>query len=126
MVMKTLKYTVIKNITQYRNYCLILEDLTSQKRASKSTQNEIDLLTLLIEKWDKDQQPKRPLEPVRLIKSLMIDHKLKAKDLAHILGVSKGYLSDILNHKKGFSKRVIRELALYFKISQEAMNSPKG
>jgi HTH-type transcriptional regulator/antitoxin HigA len=38
------------------------------------------------------------------------------------LGVSKGYVSEILHYKKGLSKDVIRKLAERFKVTQEAFN----
>lgn len=41
-----------------------------------------------------------------------------------ILGIGKGYVSDILNYKKGLSKDVIRKLADHFKVRQEAFNRP--
>ncbi len=52
----------------------------------------------------------------------MQDHQLKPQDLTEILGISKGYVSDILNYKKGLSKEVIRKLAEHFKVRQEAFN----
>jgi HTH-type transcriptional regulator/antitoxin HigA len=52
----------------------------------------------------------------------MQDHQLKPQHLVEILGISKGYVSDILNYKKGLSKEVIRKLADYFKVKQEAFN----
>jgi len=54
----------------------------------------------------------------------MTEHNLKAKDLVELLGVSKGYVPDILNYKKGLSIDIIRKLATYFKVSQEAFNQP--
>lgn len=50
--MRTLKYTVIKNIEQYKEYCDILEGLILSE--IKTSIDEIDLLTLLIEKWDNE------------------------------------------------------------------------
>ena len=79
---------------------------------------------LLIEKWDEGHNNFDDLDPVQLLRSLMDEHKMKAKDLVDILDISKGYVSDILNYKKGLSKDVIRELAEHFKISQEAFNRP--
>ena len=52
----------------------------------------------------------------------MEEHKMKATDLVELLGVSKGYVSEILNYKKGMSKEVIRKLATHFKVSHEAFN----
>jgi antitoxin component HigA of HigAB toxin-antitoxin module len=45
------------------------------------------------------------------------------ESIVTILGVSKGLVSDILNYKKRLSKEIIRMLAGYFKVSQEAFNS---
>ena len=54
----------------------------------------------------------------------MDENGLKPKDLVELLGISKGYVSDILHYKKGLSKEVIRLLSGYFKVSQEAFNRP--
>lgn len=123
-MMTTLKYKIIRSKTQYKDYCQVLEELVFSGIKDRNTKDEIALLTLLIEKWDTEHLPKSELDPVQLIQSLMRDHQLKAKDLVEILEISKGYVSDILNYKKGLSKDVIRKLALYFKVSQEAFNRP--
>lgn len=122
--METLKYRVITNKNQYKEYCNILEQLIFTSAKDKNTKDEIALLTLLIEKWDAEHISSTELDPVQLLHSFIKDHKLKAKDLVEILEISKSYVSDILNYKKGFSKEVIRKLAAYFKVSQEAFNRP--
>jgi HTH-type transcriptional regulator/antitoxin HigA len=78
----------------------------------------------LINKWDSDHNTFDEVDPIRLILSLMEGHNMKAKDLVELLEISKGYVSDILNYKKGLSKDVIRKLAQHFKMSQEAFNRP--
>jgi HTH-type transcriptional regulator/antitoxin HigA len=122
--METLKYKMINSKEQYNKYCKKLEELLDNGSKAKAVQDEIDLLTLLIEKWDEDHSTLREVDPIRLLHSLMEDHKMKAKDLVILLGISKGYVSDILHYKKGLSKEVIRNLAEHFKISQEAFNRP--
>jgi HTH-type transcriptional regulator / antitoxin HigA len=122
--METLKYKIIRTKTHYKEYCQILEGLVSSNTKSKAKVDEIDLLTLLIEKWDEEHNTFKEVNPIQLLHSFLGDHNLKAKDLAEILNVSKGYVSDILNYKKGLSKDVIRTLADYFKVSQEAFNRP--
>ena len=120
--MNTLKYTIIKTKKQYKEYCHILEDLTFSDE--KGYEDEIDLLTLLIEKWDTEHNSFEKVNPVELIKSLLEANNLKAKDLVEILGLSKGTVSKILNYQKGLSKDTIRKLSDYFKVSQEAFNRP--
>jgi|ERR1017187_3091036 HTH-type transcriptional regulator/antitoxin HigA len=122
--MAELKYKVIKNKTQYNEYCNALEELVFSSSKDRNTKDEIALLTLLIEKWDAEHTTFDEVDPIRLLHSLMADHQIKAKDLVYLLEVSKGYISDILNYKKGLSKDVIRKLAGHFKVSQEAFNRP--
>jgi len=120
--MSGLKYTIIKNEEQYNKYCHIHEDLVFTDE--EKHENEIELLELLIEKWDRDHSSLEEVKPVELLKSLMEDHHLRAKDLAEILGLSKGTVSKILNYQKGFSKTTIRKLSQHFKLFQEAFNKP--
>jgi HTH-type transcriptional regulator / antitoxin HigA len=93
----SIKYKVIKNADQYKEYCILLENLLSEHEIGQ-VQDEIDLLTLLIEKYDEDQNTFHENDPVSLLRSL--------------------------NYKKGLSKEVIRKLAVYFKVRQEAFNRP--
>ena len=120
--MNKIAYTVIKTKEQYYEYCRTLEKLVFLD--NEQSDDEIELLELLIEKWDQDHNTLDDLDPIELIKSIMEDHKLKAKDLAEILNLSKGTISKILNYQKGLSKESIRKLSNHFKLYQEAFNRP--
>src|SRR5690554_6367217 len=119
--MVTLKYRVIKDELQYNGYCKALRSLLESDSANT---DEVELLTLLIEHYDATHERLSETSPIELLKSFMHDHGLKSKDLVELLGISKGYVSDILNYKKGLSKAVIRKLAARFNVSQEAFNRP--
>lgn len=122
--METLRYKVIRNSEQYNNYCNELIQMLESENPDHY-EEEIDLLTVLIEHYDAEHTIfKGEFDPVELLKSLMKDHKMKAKDIAELLNVSKGYVSEILNYKKGMSKDVIRKLAARFAMRQEAFNRP--
>lgn len=120
--MKTLKYTLIKTEKQYNLYCSNLENLVSKE--DTNLLDEIELLTLLIEKWDHEHSTLINLDPVQFLKALMEENNLKATHLTKILSLSKGTVSKILNYHKGLSKKSIRILSAYFKVSQEAFNRP--
>jgi HTH-type transcriptional regulator/antitoxin HigA len=120
--MKTLKYKIIKSSRQYADYCSELETLVSAKSKTKEVNDEIELLTLLIEKWDSEHSSFMDHDPVTILASLMRQRNMKAVNLAELLGVSKGLVSDILHYKKGLSKDIIRHLSTEFKVSQEAFN----
>jgi HTH-type transcriptional regulator/antitoxin HigA len=120
--METLKFTIIKSKKQYKEYCDMLESLIELD--DKKVEDEIELLTLLIEKWDNEHNTFKDIDPIGILKSLIEEHDLKAKDLVDILDLSKGTISKILNYQKGLSKNTIRKLSDYFKVSQEVFNRP--
>ena len=122
--MEVLQYKIIKTVAQYNKYCDALEALVDSRNKTKAVQDEIELLTLLIEKYDADHNSFDDADPIELLKSLMKDHKMKAVKLANLLDVSEGLVSDILNYKKGLSKETIRILSERFKLNQEAFNRP--
>jgi len=119
---KGLKYKIVKTERQYDKYCKILEELVFKNL--KKNEDEIELLTLLIEKYDEENYQTPELDPIALLKSLMTEHKMKAKDLVEILELSKGTISKILNYQTGLSKETIRKLSNRFKLNQEAFNRP--
>lgn len=122
--MGALKYSIIKFRQQYDDYCKDLEKMLESNDNQADLSDEIELLTLLIEKWDSEHSSFNESDPIELLHFLMNENDLKAKDLVSILRVSKGLVSDILNYKKGISKDIIRILSKHFKVSQEAFNRP--
>ena len=121
--METLKYNIIKTEEQYWEYYNILEAMVGEKE-NEGLEDEIELLTVLIEKWDEEHSTLNEADPVELLKYLMDENKIKAKDLAVLLEISKSTVSEILHYRKGFSKDIIRKLADRFKVRQEAFNRP--
>ena len=122
--METLQYKIIKTASQYNKYCSTHEALVCSGKKTKAVQDEIELLTLLIEKYDAEHNTFSDADPIQLLKSLMKEHKIKAVELAKVLNVSEGLISDMLNYKKGLSKETIRILSEKFKLNQEAFNKP--
>ena len=120
------RYTIIRSDKQYTSYC---NDLEKMLREYQTNPNDdildlIDTLTLLIEKYDEEHSTQNDVDPITLLKYLMGENKMNQKNLAELLQISKGHLSDILNYKKGLSKNVIRILAERFKVRQDAFNRP--
>jgi HTH-type transcriptional regulator/antitoxin HigA len=122
--MGVLKYKVIKTRGQYDEYCNALEHLLEANEDNKEIDDEAELLSFLIEKWDAEHNSFSDLGPIELLKYLMDSNGLTPKNLTTILGISKGLVSEILSYKKGLSKEVIRKLAAHFKLNQSAFNKP--
>jgi HTH-type transcriptional regulator/antitoxin HigA len=92
------------------------------KKKSKSIADEIDLLTLLIEKYDEAHHHFLRLSPGAILKSLLIEHKMKSVDLAKLLGVSEGLVSDMISEKKSISKKNMLFISKHFKVNQHFLN----
>jgi len=123
--MSKLKYYIIESKEQYFDYCSILEKLVFSEEDinSRAKEREIDLLTLLIETWDRKHHHIEPMAPISLLKSLMEDHQLKAKDLVPILDLSKSTVSRILSCQIALTRKNIERLAQYFKVFPDAFNA---
>lgn len=122
--MEKLLYKIIKSKQQYYAYCDKLEELVMLRKKNIEQQDTIELLTLLIEKWDEGHSTLGEGDPIELLRYLMVENKLKSVDLARQLKVSPSLISDILNYRRGLSKEIIRKLSRYFKVAQELFNKP--
>ncbi len=120
--MNTLKYKVIKTRKQYFDYCNQLEELVVLKTKNKEQKDAIELLTVLIEKWDEEHNTFTDADPIEILRYLMEENKLRSVDMATALGISKSLFSDIINYRRGLSKEVIRKLSERFNLSQELFN----
>ena len=122
--MKT--FTIIRSDDQYRIYCDDLEQLTSAYKIKPSQEllDIIDTIGILLEKYDEQHPQLKKVDPIQLMKSLMEENNINQKKLADTLQISKGHLSDILNYKKGLSKKIIRSLSHRFKLEQDAFSQP--
>ena len=122
-----LPFKVIKDYKQYMEYCNILEQYSDMKNHTEAQEDIIELLTVLIEAYDREQdaeEDQEPIDPVSSLKFVMEQNQMKAADLAKELGVSKSLVSDILHYRRGFSKSLIRKLGMRFSFSQELWNRP--
>lgn len=99
-----LKYKVIKNRRQYNDYSNILDSLVSARFKSLKLKDELDLLTVLIEKWERDQvstESRSFDDAVTLVRYLIAQRNPKAKDLVEIPGVTKGLVSEDAEFQEG-------------------------
>jgi HTH-type transcriptional regulator/antitoxin HigA len=65
--MEPLPYTVIRTQNQYLDYCEKVIDLTVIKKKTRIQLETIDLLSLLIGQWDKEQHPHSDTDPVSFL-----------------------------------------------------------
>lgn len=116
-------FAEILNRTQYDEYCQVLERLLDEN--SKGSMARIEALSGMIRAWDEALHPQGTArDPIQLLRSLMKEHGLRNADMADLLGLSKGAMSNILHYRRGLTKEHIRVLAAHFAIQQEALKRP--
>lgn len=99
---------VIKTEKEYQAALCRLEEIFDAKRDSK-TADELELLSLLIEKYENEVSPIDLPDPIEAIKFRMEQLGYKQKDLAQAIGL-KSRVSEILSKKRKLTLDMIRKL----------------
>src|SRR5471032_173405 len=71
--------------------------------------DELEILALLIEKYEDEHYPMPMSDPIEAIKFRMDQQGLTPRDLEPFIGPS-GRVSEVLNHKRPLSLRMIKRL----------------
>ena len=82
--------------------------------------DELEILALLIEKYEDEHYPMPPSDPIEAIKFLMAQQGLTPRDLEPFLG-SSGRVSEVLNRKRKLSLAMIKRLHDGLKIPYESL-----
>jgi HTH-type transcriptional regulator / antitoxin HigA len=94
----------------------LLEKLSSLERVSPAQEKLIELITVLVEKYESKCYPVPPVGPLDIIRHLMEQHGLRQKDLVDVFG-TESIVSDVLNGKRDLSKEHIMRLSTRFHVS---------
>ena len=103
-----MEWKVIKTEKDYQKALSRLEVIFDAKRNSKLG-DELELLSLLIDNYEKDKFPIDLPDPIEAIKFRMEQLGYKQKDLAEVMGL-KSRVSEILNRKRKLTLEMIRKL----------------
>ena len=106
---------IIKTESEYKNALIKLEKLFNAK-PNTSKGDELELLALLIEKYEQEKYPIDMPDPIEAIKYRMEQMDYTQNDFAKIIGL-KSRASEILNRKRPLTLEMIRNL-------HEKMNIP--
>ncbi|MGV6826056.1 MAG: helix-turn-helix domain-containing protein [bacterium] len=98
----------IKNKTHYNQVLERINELWGAKRNTKEG-DELDVLVLLVEKYEEEHYPMPPSDPVEAIKFLMEQKGLTRKDLEPYLG-TRARVSEVLNKKRNLTLPMIKKL----------------
>lgn len=112
---------VIRSQNQYRSVLHEAEQLVARDPAAGSLEaDKLELLTVLIEDFEKRHFPFRAPDPVEAIEFRMSEQGLRQKDLVPLLG-SRSRVSEILARKRPLTVQMIRSLSSGLGIPPETL-----
>ncbi|MEN8179556.1 MAG: helix-turn-helix domain-containing protein [Pseudomonadota bacterium] len=98
----------MKNKTHYNQALARINELWGAKRNTEKG-DQLDILMLLVEKYEEEHYPIPPSDPVEAIKFLMEQKGLTRKDLEPYLG-TRARVSEVLNKKRNLTLPMIKKL----------------
>jgi HTH-type transcriptional regulator/antitoxin HigA len=107
---------LIHSEEQLDAYTKALYRLTSVAKPTPAQVEAIDLLTLLIERYEEAQFPVRDASPTEVLRFLLERHGLKQRDLAADLG-GESVVSEVLSGKRKLNATHIEQLSKRFHVS---------
>ncbi|MCK9374289.1 MAG: DNA-binding protein [Sulfuricurvum sp.] len=94
--------------------------MEQEPEIGSSEGDELEILALLVEKYEEQHWHIAPPDPIEAIKYRMEEMGLKQKDLVPIIG-SKSKVSEVLNRKIGLSLSMISNLSAQLHIPLEVL-----
>ena len=82
--------------------------------------DELDVLMLLVEKYEEEHFPIPDSDPIEAIKFLMEQNKLSRRDLEPYIG-ARGRVSEVLSRKRNLTLPMIKRLHEGLKIPYESL-----
>jgi len=103
-----MKLKPIKNKTELKRALNRIDELWGAKSDTEKG-DELDVLMLLVEKYEEEHYAMPPSDPIEAIKFLMEQKALTRKDLEPYLG-TRARVSEVLNKKRNLTLPMIKKL----------------
>ncbi len=112
--------SIIQNDEDHERMLSEIERLMDKGDDHLSPEEEqlLKLMVRLVQDYEDTYSPIEDAAPQEVLQHLMEERGLRQADLLPIFG-SRGYVSDIVNGKRGISKELAKELGEFFNVSAE-------
>ena len=110
---------VIHNDAELEAYTGALFQLTALKSPSRSEVEAIELLTLLVERYEQEHYPIPAADPVSVVRFLIEQQHLTQRDLVPQFG-SESAVSMFLSGQRNLTIKQVRKLSTRFKLPADA------
>src|SRR6266404_4479702 len=106
---------VIHNDAELEAYTKALFQLTALENPSPSEEEAIELLTLLVEKYEQEHYPIPAADPVAIVRFLIEQQNLTQRDLIPQFGTESA-VSMFLSGRRNLTLEQVRQLSARFKL----------
>jgi HTH-type transcriptional regulator/antitoxin HigA len=106
---------VIHNDDELEVYTEALFQLTALENPSSDETEAIELLTLLVERYEQEHYPIPAADPVSVVRFLIEKQNLAQRDLIHEFGTESA-VSMFLNGQRNLTVEQVRRLSTRFKL----------
>ena len=107
---------LIRSEEQLEAYTKALYRLTAESRPTKAQREAIELLTLLVERYEEEQYTLPKASPAEVLRFLLDRHGLRQRDIAGDLG-GESVVSEVLSGKRKLNTAHIEQLSKRFNVS---------
>jgi HTH-type transcriptional regulator / antitoxin HigA len=107
---------VIRSEEQLEAYTKALYRLTAERRQTAAQMEAIELLTLLIERYEEEHYATPEAAPADVLRFLLEQHGLKQRDLAKEMG-GESVVSEVLSGKRKLNTAHIEQISKRFHVS---------
>ncbi len=107
---------LIRSEEQLAAYTKALYQLTSEPRPTPAQVEAIELLTLLIERYEEEHYALPAASPADVLRFLLAQHGLRQRDIAAELG-GESVVSEVLSGKRKLNAAHIEHLSRRFHVS---------
>jgi len=114
-LLQRLQPQVIRSSQQHSRYLSLAEDLMLQRNLTRAQTRLLELLAVLIERYEAERYGSSNADAVDTLKELMAAKGMKQSELAPFFG-SKGVASEVLNRRRRISINSARALAKHFNL----------
>jgi HTH-type transcriptional regulator/antitoxin HigA len=110
---------VIHNDEELEAYTAALFKLTALEKPSRSEKEAIELLSLLVERYEDEHWPITAVDPISLVRYLIKQGKLTQRDLIPEFGTESA-VSMFLAGQRNLTVEQIQKLCARFKLTSDA------
>ncbi len=107
---------LIRNDKELAEYTRVLFELTAKPSRSRAQEEAIELMTLLVERYESERFPVPDAEPIDVLRFLLESNGLSQRDIASELG-SEATVSLVLSGKRPLTREHIARLSRRFDVS---------